>query len=488
MAQLDTRIPMQVPNVLAQQAQVTQNNRLAAQSLGEGFNAVQRGMAAPLLREGQALQNQGVNIENTAKEQQLLGGVLQGLAEINGNAQGITPQAQAAWAQARGYLVQNGVFEDGELPEALDMETFQGLSAIATMPTQELTDWQRKMQYLTPEEQRSAARINVGIDPRAQAESGYTLRPGDTRMNPDGSVAASVPATPKAAPGVVGELEAAIQRGFVPEGTTVQQFTEMKRNNPDSLPSSVRIAQYMFPNDMDAQRKYLEDSSKRGTVVNNNMGGNQSEFGKKSAAAMADRYVGYLDGQANAETALNGFVEMRRLLSDADAYVGAGAEYVLAGKKALQALGVDVTGVASSENLVAQSSRAALDALSDLKGVASDTDMRVIMNTAARITDTREGAIAKIAVAERAAQYRIQVSNAAAQYVAQNGELDAGWFAVLNQMSARFRDETLGLIRDSNTFAGYQGQDVNQIIDSMIADGKTADEIDEFLSKNGMLQ
>lgn len=169
MAQLDTRIPMQVPNVLAQQAQVTQNNRLAAQSLGEGFNAVQRGMAAPLLREGQALQNQAGNMENMAREQHLLGGVLQGLAEINGDTPGITPQAQAAWAQARGYLVQNGVFEDGELPEALDMETFQGLSAIATMPTQELTDWQRKMQYLTPEQRQQAALVSTGIYPDANA-------------------------------------------------------------------------------------------------------------------------------------------------------------------------------------------------------------------------------------------------------------------------------------------------------------------------------
>ena len=197
MAQLDTRIPMQVPNVLAQQAQVTQNNRLAAQSLGEGFDAVQRGMAAPLRRDVLQAQGQGMNLENMAREQHLLGGVLQGLAKINGNAQGITPQAQSAWAQARGYLVQNGVFEDGELPDALDMETFKGLSAIATMPTQELTDWQRKMQYLTPEERRSAARINVGIDPRAQAESGYTLGPGQSRINPDGSVAASVPTAPQ---------------------------------------------------------------------------------------------------------------------------------------------------------------------------------------------------------------------------------------------------------------------------------------------------
>ena len=148
MAGLDTRIPLQVPNVLAQGAQVAQTNALRQQSLGQGFDAVQNGMAAPLRRNVLAQQGQSMNLDNTAQEQAMLGNVLEKVA-----------QAPETWGQARDFLVQNGVFQQGELPDQLTEEAFKELSVIAFTPPEQLTDMQRYSEWMqngTPEQQRAA--------------------------------------------------------------------------------------------------------------------------------------------------------------------------------------------------------------------------------------------------------------------------------------------------------------------------------------------
>lgn len=154
MAQLDTRIPLQVPNVLAQGAQVAQTNALRQQALGRGFDAIQDGMAAPLRRNVLAQQGQSMNLDNTAQEQAMLGNVLEKVA-----------QAPDTWGQARDFLVQNGVFEQGDLPDQLTPETFQELSVIAFTPPDELEQ--------------------------------YTLTPGSARFDRYGRKIASVPAAQK---------------------------------------------------------------------------------------------------------------------------------------------------------------------------------------------------------------------------------------------------------------------------------------------------
>lgn len=159
MSQLDTRIPLQVPNVLAQGAQVQRTNALAAQSLKSGFDSIQQGMEAPIRRNALAAQAQGAELQNLQAEQAMLGGVLEDVAANPG-----------AWGQAREYLVQNGVFEAGELPEQLTQEAFEELSVIAFTPPEQLTDWQRQMQMIEPSQRSAAAEVAVGLRPRAVAQ------------------------------------------------------------------------------------------------------------------------------------------------------------------------------------------------------------------------------------------------------------------------------------------------------------------------------
>lgn len=194
---LDTRIPMQVPNVLGMRQQVAQTNALNANSLAQGFNAVQRGMEAPMRRNMLAEQVQGAGIQNTQQEQAMLGQVLDKVAA-----------APETWGAARQFLVGNGIFEEGELPEQLTEQTFRELSAVAFTPAEELTDYQRKLAGLNSPDPRvrEASEIALNMRPGAQAPESYTLSPGQVRVGPGGNVEASVPANPKGVRGADGFL------------------------------------------------------------------------------------------------------------------------------------------------------------------------------------------------------------------------------------------------------------------------------------------
>lgn len=163
MSQLDTRIPLQVPNVLAQGAQVQRTNALAAQSLGSGFDSIQQGMEAPIRRNALAAQAQGAELQNLQAEQAMLGGVLEDVAANPG-----------AWGQAREYLVQNGVFEAGELPEQLTQEAFEELSVIASVPAEALTDQDKLMALIDPSRRAQAAEVQLGIRTPAGSDKGTT--------------------------------------------------------------------------------------------------------------------------------------------------------------------------------------------------------------------------------------------------------------------------------------------------------------------------
>lgn len=227
---------------------------------------------------------------------------------------------------------------------------------------------------------------------------------------------------------------------------------QLRAAQPDAPPTSVREFEYSRNNPEFAEWR---TNQRRASAPQVNLGADQNAFEEQLGKDLAKQYNTMLEGASSAQSQLNNLAEIESVIQNGDATMGFGAEAILTGKRALQALGMDVAGVADGEALVAMSSQATLDAVGQLSGVASDTDMRVVMEGVNRLSDTREGALAKIGIARRAAEYRIAVTNAASQYIAENGQLDAGWMSRKNEMSDAFRSEVLGQIRQSEAFEGY---------------------------------
>ena len=158
MSRLDTRIPLQVPNTLAQGAQISAMSAADQGTRNALASQMRQDAIAPIQRNALAAQTQGSELQNMAAEQATLGRVLDQLQT-----------APQTWDRARGFLVENGIFEDGQLPEQLTPEVFEELRTIAYSPPEELTDWQRQTQGLGPDEVRQAQRIKLGLAPDANA-------------------------------------------------------------------------------------------------------------------------------------------------------------------------------------------------------------------------------------------------------------------------------------------------------------------------------
>lgn len=234
--------------------------------------------------------------------------------------------------------------------------------------------------------------------------------------------------------------------------------------------------------------KFMRDGG-RGPSVNVNVEGDRSQNAFETAMGknMATLFQGYVDGAGAANEQLNNFAELERLISDPNVTMGFGSEALLGVKRIFAQAGMDVAGLDSAEAAQAMSANMALDALGNLKGVASDTDMRVVMDTTARLSDTREGALAKVQIARRAAQYRVAVAQAAEEYVAQFGQLDQGWIRRRNEMSARFRQEVLQEVQSSQAFSGYTRQDAESRAQQLQSEGMSEQQIIETLRAEGFL-
>ena len=252
-------------------------------------------------------------------------------------------------------------------------------------------------------------------------------------------------------------------------------------DKPRNLPSGVEVAQYLYPGDLDAQRKYLEEA---GRDINVNTGPQQSAFDDAVGKQMASKYTSYIEGAEQAQGALNNIQETRTLLMDPNLYTGVGAEQLLTLKKAAQAMGVDVSGVESGEALLARTSDQALEGAAKLPGVASESDMALILKGTTGISDTREGALLKLNIAERMAQQQIRIAEAAQDYVAQNGVLDQNWVREYSRLSQEFRAEVMQQIANDPTHpAGPALQRVRQLQ----AEGLSPDEIRKKLKAEGLL-
>lgn len=282
------------------------------------------------------------------------------------------------------------------------------------------------------------------------------------------------------------EAEAAM---MIVANATPEELTEFERLiqgfGADEQDEARRIKLGLAP-DANTTARVNKPSSPLVTIQNSNTPAvSPTAFSETVGKRYGEMFASITDTAANANVQLNALSEAKRVISDPELYMGTGAEFVLAGKKALQSLGFDVSGVTTGEELIALTNKQALAALGDLKGVASDTDMRVIMDTTAGLSDTREGALARIEIAERAALYSIAVSQRAEQYVSTHGQLDEGWIRERNMMSEAFREQILGDLRNSPAWSGYDENEILGLYDSLKQQGKSEDEIKKIFGEMG---
>ena len=246
---------------------------------------------------------------------------------------------------------------------------------------------------------------------------------------------------------------------------------------PSKLPSPLQVAQYIYPDDPEAQREYLKNA---GRDININTGEQQDAFDKALGGQMAAKYTGYIEGAEQAQGALNGIQETRTLLMDPNLYTGLGGEQLLTLKKAAQALGFDVAGVDSGEALLSRTSDQALEGAAKLPGVASESDMALILKGTSGISDTREGALLKLNIAERMAQQQIRIAEAAQDYVAENGKLDQNWVREYSRLSQEFRAEVMQQIAaDPNHPAGPALRRSRQLLEEGLSPEKARQKLIE---------
>lgn len=438
-------------NVLDNQLKLDQSAALQGQTRQGALNAFTDGVGSLMNAPAQnALRDNAVtqsNVQTAQAERALIAPLLDGVARSNDPAR--------AYAQAVQRVQAAGIDIPDEL-ETYDPQNFQLLQSIYAMPAEKLTDFQRQVQMLgDPVAARQAAMVALGLSPNAGDV--FTAQNRTTSVGPGTTV-----------------LDANNQPVFTAP------------SKPQSDPKLVQQAQFLFPNDLSAQRAYVQRvSEKPDTAIN--IGG-EGEWNKQMAKRYAGRYDEVLQGAEAAQLSLNTFQEMRSVLGNPDVYTGAGGEWLLQGKKLLGALGIDAAGVQDTESFMAMANNMTLTALGNLKGVASDTDMRVVQGTAAQLTDTREGNLSKIDVAERAAQYQIRMARKMSEYVAQNGQVDEGWISVMMAESAAFRDEMMQKIQQSAGFEGHTSDSIKNIVKGLRSEGRTETEIKDILFDRGLLK
>jgi len=281
MSQLDTRIPLQVPNTLAQGAQISAMSAADQGTRNALATQMRNDAAAPIRRNALAAQAEGQDLQNLAGEREILGQVV---AQLEGMPE---QQRAAMWPQAAGYLAQNGVIDPQLADSQYTPELMLEMKAMAAPPAG------GESYTLTP----GSARFGPGG--RSIAHAPAPERPGDKNTNVSGvglvdlsapggpSVAVAAQQAPKpftdasgnvwdlntgtimpgiqgaparaaAAPGITGELEAAIAGGHVAPGTTVEQFATMKKPDRQDLNAQAGLRKEWASNNKDF--KAIRDS------------------------------------------------------------------------------------------------------------------------------------------------------------------------------------------------------------------------------------
>jgi hypothetical protein len=119
----------------------------------------------------------------------------------------------------------------------------------------------RLAQRLTPEQQEQVAAFGSGVlqqlamPPRPETR---ILSPGQAIFEGAQQIA-GLPAEPKAPPGVVGEYQAALSAGLLPQGTTLDQFIAMKKPPAAVATAIAGLGKDLTPGQKKRDEKAAED-------------------------------------------------------------------------------------------------------------------------------------------------------------------------------------------------------------------------------------
>ena len=144
-----------------------------------------------------------------------------------------------------------------------------------------------------------------------------------------------------------------------------------------------------------------------------------------------------------------------------ETYTGLGGKGVLAAKKALSAIGVDVSGIAEGEAGAALANEMAMQLRNPaggagMPGSMSDGDRKFLEGMTPGLSTTKEGRKLMIETRKKLNQRSMEVAKMARQYRRENGSLDEGFFDALaawsneNEMFSDKEKSSLNFMQEPN--------------------------------------
>jgi hypothetical protein len=220
-----------------------------------------------------------------------------------------------------------------------------------------------------------------------------------------------------------------------------QQVLKMRQAEMNQGPAPLASErEFERANKDPAYAKFLmQRDQAQGTRIVNNMGSNESEFGKEASKNFGAIYTDMNKGAVAAQSQISSLNALEQNLGKAG-FTGLGGENLLKAKKAALAIGIDVGDVSGEEAALAIQNKIALELRSTaegggMPGAMSDADREFLLSATPGLTKTPEGNKKLIDYMKRTEKRKIEVAEFANKYVVENGKLDAGFYQALRNWS-----------------------------------------------------
>jgi len=217
-------------------------------------------------------------------------------------------------------------------------------------------------------------------------------------------------------------------------------------------PTTFQRQMALVGNDLAKHREVFGPGS--GAEVSVNMPGQITEEQKIVGKAYGQDYVDLQRGGRQAYQDNAKLDQLNNLLDET--YTGAGADKILAGKKAMQMLGMDVEGVGEAEAAKAIASELALQLRNPaggagMPGAMSDKDREFLQSMTPGLAMSPDGRKALIDTKQKINQRNIDVAKMARDYRKKNGSLDEVFFdelAAYSEENPMFETQDAGITVD----------------------------------------
>ena len=211
-----------------------------------------------------------------------------------------------------------------------------------------------------------------------------------------------------------------------------QQKLELDRFKANQPPNSVQ--EFLYGQQNPAYNSWRQSNARAGATNVNVNAKYENEYDKTLGDANAKRYIGLQEEAQGGRRAVTTLDAMENLLDQDGFYSGAGGDSLLGLKRVGRAIGLDPEGIESTEAFNALSKQAALDTMGGSLGTGfSNADRDFVIDQVPNLGNTPEGNRALIRIQRKLAERKVKIGELADRYARQNGRLDRGFDAALQQ-------------------------------------------------------